>query len=58
MQLNPDDEEFVTMKKDQEDVVDKNTSEMCDKDACMWSYIGTPTIEARRARVHGIGCKT
>ena len=58
MQLNPDEEEFAIMKKDQKDFVDKNTGEMYDKDACMWSYIGTPTIEARPARLRGIGCKT
>ena len=46
------------MKKDQKDFVDKSTSDMCDKDACMWSYIGTPTIEARPARLCGTGCKT
>ena len=49
IQLNPDEEEFLIMKKDQKDFVDKNMTEMCDKDACMWSYLGTPTFAARPA---------
>ena len=56
--VDPDEEEFVIMKKDQKDFVDKITSDMCDKDACMWSYIGTPIAEARPARLRGIGRKT
>ena len=55
MQLDPDKEKFVIMKRDQKVFVDKIASDMCDKDACMWSYIGTPSIEARPARLRGIG---
>ena len=35
MRLDPEDEEFIILKKDQKDSVDKSTSELCDKDACM-----------------------
>ena len=58
MQLNPDEEEFVIVSKDQNDFVDKDTGEMCDKDACTWSYIGKPTVEAKPSRLRGIGRKT
>ena len=58
MQLNPNEEEFIILKKDQKVFVDKSTSEMCDKDACMWSNLGTPTVVARPARLRDIGCRT
>ena len=46
MQLDPEDEEFIILKKDQKEFVDNNTKNMCDKDACMPSYFGTPSIPA------------
>ena len=58
MQLSPDEERFVITKKGQKVFVDKKTSEMRDKDACVLSYIGTPTAGARLARLCGIRCKT
>ena len=58
MQANLENDKIFILKREKKVLIDEQVKSMHDKDACMWSYFGTPTIPPRTARLRGMGCRT